>query len=330
MLLNIVPAQKPLLDAQYAVSLAAIPDDSAKTRGIAVGEAAAAAMIAARTDDGRFGPFRFLVGFGPGAWQPVLPAFVNDPNAWLKDVKPFLIRSSSQFRSKGPLSLTSRAYAREFDEVKSLGSASSTTRLADQTLAARYWAENPPATWNRIFRTLSTQQGLTVVENARLFAMLYMSAADALISVWDDKAYRSFWRPITAIRAADTDGNPRTVKDDGWLPLIANPPYPEHPSGHAGLSGSIVATLQDFFETDELAWSDTNNGGFTRSFTRFSQAIDEVVDARVWSGIHFRNADEQGAKIGRKVAKWREKHYFAAVHPGSSDDDAEEEEDDDD
>jgi hypothetical protein len=157
--------------------------------------------------------------------------------------------------------------------------------------------------------------------------MLYMSAADALISVWDDKAYRPFWRPITAIRAADTDGNPRTTKDEGWLPLIANPPYPEHPSGHAGLSGSIVATLQDFFETDEVAWSDTNNGGFTRSFTRFSQAIDEVVDARVWSGIHFRNADEQGAKIGRKVAKWREKHYFGAVHPASSDDGEEEDDD---
>jgi hypothetical protein len=309
-LLNIVPAQQATLDALYAASLAAIPDGSSKTRGIAVGEAAAAAMIAARTDDGRFGPFRFAVGTAPGVWRPVLPAFVNDPNAWLKDVKPFLIQSSSQFRSKEPLALTSRRYAREFAEVKSRGSDTSTTRTADQTLAARYWAENPPATWSRIFRILSAQEGLSIVENARLYAMLYTSAADALISIWDAKAHFSFWRPITAIREADTDGNPATEADAGWLPLIPNPPYPEHPSGHLGLSGSIVATLRQFFHTDEMAWTDTNNAGLTRSFTRFSQAIKEIIDARVWSGIHFRIADQQGARIGRQVARWRQRHFF--------------------
>jgi hypothetical protein len=314
-LLNIVPGQQATLDAQYALSLATIPDSTSKTRGIAVGEAAAAAMIAARTNDGRFGPFRFLVGTLPGTWRPVLPAFVNDPNAWLKDVKPFLIESASQFRSNGPLPLTSREYAREFDEVKSLGSASSTTRTADQTLAARYWAENPPATWSRIFRTLSTQEGLSPVDNARLFAMLYMSASDALITVWDSKAYWSFWRPITAIREADTDGNPWTEKDAGWLPLIATPPYTENPSGHTALSGSFVATLQDFLGTDKVAWSDTNNAGLSRSFARLSDAIDEIIHARVWSGIHFRIADEQGAKIATEVVKWREHHYFGEVHP---------------
>ncbi len=309
-LVHLVPPQQPLLDSQYAASLAAIPDGSPKTRGVAVGEAAAAAMIAARTDDGRFGPFRFAVGSGPGVWKPVLPAFANDPAAWLKDVKPFLIRSSSQFRSRGPLALSSRRYAHEFDEVKSLGSATSTTRSADQTLAARYWAENPPATWSRIFRTLSSQEGLSIVESARFFATLYLTAADGLISVWDDKAHWSFWRPITAIREADTDGNPKTEPDPGWLPLIATPPYPEHPSGHTGLSGSIVRTLQDFFGTDRVAWTDTNNAGLTRSFTRFSQAIDEIVDARVWSGIHFRTADEQGERISKQVARYREQRYF--------------------
>jgi hypothetical protein len=320
-LLNIVPGQKAVLDAQYAASLAGIADGSSKTRGIAVGEAAAASMIAARTDDGRFGAFRFDVGSTAGVWRPVLPAFVNDPNAWLKDLKPFLIESSSQFRSKGPLSLTSRKYAREFAEVKSLGSLTSTARTADQTLAARYWAENPPATWSRVFRTLSAQQGLSLAENARLFALLYMTAADALISVWDDKAFWSFWRPITAIREADTDGNVATEQDPEWLPLIANPPYPEHPSGHTGLSGSIVATLQQFFGTDRMAWSDTNTAGLTRSFTRFSHAIHEIVGARIWSGIHFRTADEQGARIGRQVAKWRHKNYFRPVdeHAGHDD-----------
>jgi hypothetical protein len=315
MLLWLLPGQQATLDAEYALSLGAIPDSSSKTRGIAVGEAAAAAMIAARTDDGRFGPFRFLVGTTPGAWRPVLPAFVNDPNAWLKDVKPFLIRDPEDYRSKGPLDLQSPAYAREFDEVKSLGSASSTTRTADQTNAARYWAENPPATWSRIFRMLSAQQGVSLVDNARLYAMLYMTAADALISVWDDKAYWSFWRPITAIREADTDGNPRTEKDAAWLPLIPTPPYTEHSSGHAGLSGSFVATLQDFFGTDEIGWTDTNNGGLTRSFTRFSVAVDEIIGARVWSGIHFHASDEQGARIGLEVERYAQQHYFGAVHP---------------
>ena len=188
----------------------ACPTGPPKTEGIAVGKAAAAAMIAARTDDGRFGPFRFAVGSGPGAWRPVLPAFVNDPNAWLKDVKPFLIDDPADFRSSGPLELTSRQYAREFDEVKSVGAANSSERTEDQTHAARYWAENPPATWSRVFRTMSAQEGLSLADNARLYAMLYMTAADALIAVWDDKAERPFWRPITAIREADTDGNPRT------------------------------------------------------------------------------------------------------------------------
>ena len=313
-LVRLAPAQQATLDAQYAASLGAIPNGSPKARGIAVGEAAAAAMIAARTDDGRFGPFRFAIGSGPGVWRPVLPAFVNDPNAWLKDVEPFLIRSSSQFRSRGPLELTSRKYAREFDEVKSIGSATSTTRTSDQTLAARYWAENPPGTWSRIFRTLSAQEGLSLVENARFFAILYLTGADSLISVWDDKAHWSFWRPITAIQEAGTDGNPRTDPDGGWVPLIPTPPYPEHPSGHTGLSGSFVKTLQQFFRTDRIAWSDTNNAGLTRSFTRLSQAIDEIVDARVWSGIHFRTADEQGELIGKQVARYREEHYFQPEH----------------
>ena len=253
------------------------------------------------------------MGTAPGVWRPVLPMFVNDPNAWLRNVEPFLIRSSSQFRSDGPLSLTSRRYAREFEEVRTLGSATDSVRTPEQTLAAQYWAENPAVTWNRTFRTLSAQQGLSLVDNARFFAVLYMTATDALISVWDDKAHWSFWRPITAIREAGTDGNPRTEPDPDWLPLIPTPPYPEHPSGHTGFSGSIVETLQQFFGTDKVTWSDTNAAG-TRTFTRFSQAIDDVVDARVWSGLHFRTADEQGERIGSQVARYVGQHYFEPRH----------------
>jgi hypothetical protein len=321
-LLNIVPAQQPALQPLYDATLAGIPAGSAKTRGISVGDAAAAAMIAARTGDGRFGPFRFPEGFTPGAWRVPLPGGANDPNAWVKDVKPFLIESASQFRSSGPYDLTSRKYAREFEEVKTLGTAAVTTpRTADQTHAALYWAENPPRTWNRIANTLSTMHGLSPVDNARLFAELYLTAADAFIAVWDEKAFCSFWRPLTAIRLADTDGNPRTDADPTWLPLIANPPYPEHPSGHLGLSGSFGRTLQQFFRTDRLAWADTNIAGRTRSYARVSDAVEEITDARVWSGIHFRNADEASVRIARQIARYRAKHYFERVNHDEHEDD---------
>jgi hypothetical protein len=183
-LLSIVPGQQPVLLANYNATLAGIPDGAAKTRGIAVGDAAAAAMIAARTADGRFGMPGFLTGTTPGVWRPVLPAFGNDPNAWVKDVKPFLIRKASQFRSSGPYDLKSRKYAREFDEVKSVGSATSTTRTADQTDAALYWAENPPRTWNRILNSISASKGVSLVENARMFAEVYLTVADSFIAVW--------------------------------------------------------------------------------------------------------------------------------------------------
>ena len=315
-LVSIVPVQEPVLTALYNASLAGITDGAAKTRGIAVGNAAAAAMIAARTADGRFGTPGFLTGTTPGAWRPVLPAFGNDPNAWVKGVKPFLIKGASQFRSSGPYELTSRNYAREFDEVKTVGSASApiTARSLDQTNAALYWAENPPRTWNRIFNTLSVSEGVSLVENARLFAELYLTIADTFIAVWDEKAHYSFWRPITAIREAASDGNSRTEKDENWLPLVANPPYPEHPSGHLGLSGASGKTLQQFFGTDKLAWTDTNVGGRTRGFTRVSDAVEEIESARVWSGIHFRNADEASVRISRQIAKYRDRHYFEQIH----------------
>jgi hypothetical protein len=309
----IVPGQQTALQALYDATLAGIPDGAAKARGIAVGDAAAAAMIAARTADGRGGLFRFLSGTGPGVWTPVLPAFGSDPNAWVKDVKPFLIERASQFRSRGPYELTSRKYAREFEEVKSVGSAASTTRTADQTHAALYWMENPPRTWNRILNTLSAAEGLSVVENARLFAEIYLAVADTFIAVWDEKAHHSFWRPITAIREADTDGNDRTGADPNWLPLVPNPGYPEHPSGHLGLSGAVCVVLEQFFETDELSWTDTNVAGRTRSFTSLADAVEEIVNARVWSGIHFRNADEASVKIARKIARYGSKHYFRQI-----------------
>jgi hypothetical protein len=312
---KLVPAQQATLDVRYAASLATIPDGPAKDGGIAVGETAAWAMIAARTGDGRFGPYRFPVGTAPGQWRPVLPALINDPNAWVGDVEPFLIKSPEKFATTGPYDLGSRRYAREFEEVKRLGSATSSDRSADQTDAARFWAEGP-LILTRVARDLSARYGLSIADNARMFAMQYLTGADALIAIWDDKQRWVFWRPITAIREAASDGNPATEADPGWLPLINNPPYPEHPSGLVGVVAAMSETLADFFGTDRIVFSATsmNPPMSTRSFGSFSQAIEEVLDARVWSGVHFRKADEDAARIGKQVARWRDKYYFRKKH----------------
>ena len=309
-LLNIVPAQQAQLGQLYNASLAALPDTSGKWIGIGIGERAAAAMIVARTNDGRFGAPGFPTGLLPGQWRPVLPAFANDPAGWMRNVKPFLLESPSQFRSAGPFPLTSAAYATELNQVKSIGSLNSTTRTMFQTNSSLYWAENGVRTWFRIFRTVSAQEALTLEENARLFAMFSTSVADALINVWDDKAFYGFWRPITAIREAHLDGNPATTADPDWLPLIATPPYPDHSSGASSVAGAAARTMQNFFGTDDIAWTDTNLGGQTRSFTQASTAMNEVVDARVWSGIHFLRADEHGALIGGQVADWANANFF--------------------
>ena len=205
--------------------------------------------------------------------------------------------------------------------MKSVGALNSTTRTEDQTHAALYWMENPPRTWNRILNTLSGAEGLSLVDNARLFGEVYLTAADTFIAVWDEKAHNSFWRPITAIREADTDGNPRTDGDPSWLPLVATPPYPDHPAGHPAFSASVGRTLQQFFCTDKLTWTDTNVAGRTRSYTRVSDAVEEIINVRVWSGIHFRNADQDGARIGQQIAKYRDGHFFRSIGDHDHDDD---------
>jgi hypothetical protein len=314
-LLGIVPGQQPTLGPLYEASLASIPAGQAKQGGIAVGEIAAAAMLAARTGDGRGGAYRFPAPATPndpwttGQWRPVLPAFGNDPAAWIKDVRPFLIRNPARYASDGPYPLASGRYAREFDEVKALGSVTSTVRTADQTDQARFWAEGPQP-WTRAARGLAIENGLRKSESARMFAMLYMTGADALISVWADKARWLFWRPITAIREAASDGNPDTAADAAWLPLINTPGYPEQPSGLSGVSAAMAESLEAVFG-HRVRFSITSlSSNTTRSYRSFSQAADEVVDARVYSGIHFRKSDEDGAEIGRDVANDGLKRHF--------------------
>jgi hypothetical protein len=308
--LGIPAARMPTIEAAYQASLAAIPNGPAKAGGIATGEAAAAGMLVARTSDGRFGSFLFPVGSLPGQWRPTTGT-ANDPGAWLKDVRPFVLRDPDLFRGRAPYDLGSRAYAADFNEVKAIGSATSATRTPDQTAAAEYWGlSNATGTMASIIRSVANTQGGSLADHARLFARAYANAADALIVTWRDKARYAFWRPVTAIREAATDGNDATGADPNWTSLIAAPPYPDHPSGLATFGSAVADTMQHFYGRDEATFTGTTPSGLTRQFTSFSQVRDDIVEARIWSGIHFRFADTEAAKIGRKVAHWGNRHAF--------------------
>src|SRR6266576_681752 len=330
-LIALFPGQLPTLQPIYDAYIAGLPDNppGSKAAGITIGETTAAAMLAARANDGRFEPPN-LYPPAPGIWRPTPPNFAHDPAPWVGNVLPFIVSSAEMLRTDGPNALTSAAYTEDFNEVKEVGSLTSTTRAPDQTDAAIFWQDHAHALFNGIFRTLAASQGLDIVDSARLFAMENLAAADAAIGCWNDKYYWQFWRPITAIREADTDGNPATEADPTWLPLfdpatpvcnppaLVTPPFPDHPSGHSCVSSAFVHTLQNFFRPARSGFSAfSNKSCTTRSFERFSDALKEVIDARVWAGIHFRTADTQGAVLGNKVAHYLERHYFQPVRRAS-------------
>ena len=328
-LTGLFPSQRSALQPLYDASLARVPDGTAKAGGIAVGEAAAAAMLTERANDGRFGPFSVVEGLDPGQWRKTPPNFGGDPAAWVANVRPFLVPDAAMLRTDGPNALTSGAYLSDFNEVKELGSLTSTKRTADETAAAIFWQDSAPAIWNRTFRDLAVSRSLDIVDTARLLAMTNLSSADAVIGCWNDKYYWKFWRPITAIRDAANDGNPATIADPNWLPLfnpsvpVSGPPlvtpgFPDHPSGHSCASGAAVYALQAFFGTDKIAFTATSNKCSPtpcppRTFTRFSRALKEITDARVWGGIHFRTADVQGSVLGKKVVQFMTKNFFKPV-----------------
>ncbi len=322
---NIVFDRATLLErltTEYNNSLNGIPPGP-RDAGIAAGNAAADAMIAARHGedfcpcaDGRFGPSPWVPNYEPGHWQPLLNpdgTLQLDPVAWVANVRPFLIQSPSQFRTDGPNALTSTAYAEDFNEVKALGSMNSTTRTPEQTHIALFWqspAGGAIAQWNAVARNLVDQYAIDLGDSALLFAMLNLSAADALINCWNDKYYWDFWRPWTAIQRADEDGNPDTERDPSWTALLTAP-YPEHPSGHLATDGAHLEVLQMFFG-DRTAFDVRSSRfpGEVRHFDRFSLALSEIIDARIWAGLHFRTADVQAHILGRKVVHYMAKHYF--------------------
>ena len=325
---GLFPGQLPTLQPQYDGYIAGLPDDPPGSRaaGTAIGETTTRAMLVARMNDGRLGPPPNLFPPAPGVWRPTPPNFANDPAPWIGNVRTFIVPNAEMLRSDGPNALTSADYAEDFNEIKELGSLTSITRTADQTDAAIFWQDHAHALFNRIFRALVASEGLDIVESARLFAMENLAAADASIGCWNDKYYWQFWRPVTAIREADTDGNPATEADPTWLPLfdpttpicnpppLVTPPFPDHPSGHASNTSAFVHTLRNFFGTDRIAVSVFSNKSCSwRNFDRFSDILKEVIDARVWAGIHFRTADTQGSVLGKKVAYYLKKHYFQPV-----------------
>ncbi|MFC5823390.1 phosphatase PAP2 family protein [Nonomuraea insulae] len=306
---ELFPAQQARLTTQYDEAMATIPDGGAKRRGTTVGAQAAAAMIAARRNDGAFGDQTWTVGTQPGQWRPTPPAYASD-GAWVGHLKPFLIPSASMFRTSGPPALTSDRYARDFNEVKTIGSATSTVRTADQTQAAIWWHDRHLAEWE-IKRQLATNRRLSTLQSARMFAMVDLAEADATTACFNEKATWHFWRPITAIQQADTDGNPETAADPTWTPLLVTPPHPDFTSGHACFTAASMTALTYFFGRDDISFSGYSAAsGTTRHYRSFSQAIAEVIEARVWGGIHTRTADVQGAKIGQQVTAYAVKHYF--------------------
>jgi hypothetical protein len=309
------------LATEYAASLAAVPNGPSKRKGIAAGTAAANAMIAARRNDGRYGPSPWVPNPAPGHWQPLLNpdgTQALDPTPWVAGVKPFLLTSSSQFRTAGPQDLGSAAWAADFNEVKAIGSLTSTLRTPEQTHIALWWqsAGGPTILFNAVARDLAENPayGLNLGDAALLLAKMNLAGADAAINCWNDKYHYDFWRPWNAIPRAAEDGNAATEPDPNWTPLLAAP-YPEHASGHLCLDSVHLRVLQMFFGRDDIGFNVTSSrfNGETRHFDSFSAPITEVIEARIWAGLHYRTADVQAVGLGTNVAEYMAAHYFKAV-----------------
>jgi len=303
------PAQQAAVQAKYDTFMAGIPAGTPKTAGAVIGQKTAAAMIVARTNDGAFGPRTWKVGTTPGQWRPTPPTFGSD-GAWTMDVKPFLFPRASAFTTSGPPKLTTAQYAKDYNEVKAIGAVNSTTRTADQTDSAKWWHDRKLTEWE-IKRQLAINNGLSNLQAARMFAMVDMTETDALIACYYEKYKWNLWRPVTAIQQGASDGNPATAPDPAWMPLLVTPPFPEYTSGHTCYTAASMGALAYFFGTDRMNFHATSAAtGTTRHFTSFSGALKEVIEARIWGGIHYRTADLRGAVIGAKTLAYMIPRYF--------------------
>lgn len=308
-LLNLFPASASSFDALHAAILATINDGPQKTAGIVWGEFVANQILAARANDGSNAIVQPPGGSGPGVWIPTPPAFLPYLLPQWGFVVPFGMSSSSQFRPPGPPALDSQQYAADYEEVKQLGAAVGSTRTEDQTEIALFWAdgagtETPPGHWNSIAQILAAARGTTLEANARLFALLNIAMADAAICSWDAKYTYDFWRPVTAIAFAEPQLN--------WMSFIVTPPFPDYTSGHSTFSAAAATVLPLFFGTEDLPFTTGSDflPGVFRSFSTCEDAAEEAALSRIYGGIHYRTASEDGLQAGTSIGEWTFTHYL--------------------
>jgi hypothetical protein len=303
-LIRLLPAQQLALDAALAASLATVPDGPAKAEGLAIGDAVADAIYMLRLDDGIPTPGPpYVPGGAPGDYQLTPPNFMAPVNTGAGSQTPFAMTGASQFRPNGPPRLSSHRYAWELEEVRLLGTADPTMRTEEQNLIADWHREQ--FALNRVARAAVAEIGFDLLTSARLFALLNIAMADAVISVFEAKYVYDFWRPITAIRAADIDGNRATAADPTWAPyLVITPPHPEYPAAHAVVTGAAATVLERFLGHHYGFTTTSATAPGERFFEDLASYVEDVKLARIYGGIHFRTALEEGAKQGKKVGKW--------------------------
>jgi hypothetical protein len=319
-LVALYPTFKTTLDTQLQQSLAQIPDGNGKAEGVLIGQDVADRILAVRSNDGSNAPpIPYVFGAAPGDYQSTPPNFAPQPQFtnW-PHVTPFALERANQFRPGPPPTLASDAYSDAFNQIKSLGIANSTTATPDEALTGRFWNGAIQNYWNEIAQTLSLARGLSTAKNARLFALLNLSFADDVIAFYDAKYTYNFWRPVTAIRAADPGINPETVADPNWLPEVGKTaPDPSYPGAHAVISASAAEVLVSFFERDHADFNVTSEvlPGVQRSFTSISAAAEEATLSRIFAGQHFRFDLTTGQRLGREVADFIVDNFLAPGQP---------------
>jgi hypothetical protein len=301
-LLQQVPGQKALIEQAFEASTKAIPDGTAKKDGIAIGEKCAAAIIADRASDGTSVPDTYRPVTTPGVWIPTTPPLFAE----YARARPWVMKSADQMRPPPPPDLKSDLYARDYNETREMGGAKSTKRTPEQTAAVKFWTQaNLGTVWQDAARQLSAAKNLSLAENARLFALLNMGIANTFIIDWDAKFTYNSWRPVTAIRNGDQDGNDATERDAGWTSLNANPMHPEYPSQAAIIAGVSIGIVEAVFGANPstpVVATDVADPKLQRNFANMQQLTDEVQNVRVWGGIHFRTSLSVGYEMGRKIA----------------------------
>jgi hypothetical protein len=312
------PASAAALQADYDGFLAAVPEGEARERGLRAGHDAAAALLASRIDDGRDAPITLPRPAEPPAGMWVPTGNGEWTTAWLGFTRPLLVDSPTQFAPDGPDPLESAAYAADFGEVRLMGSATASGRSEADTALGLFWYDNPPRQYQDAMRDRALRHGMDIVESARMFAAANAAGADAAITCWRAKWDTNYWRPVTAIREAERDGNPATTADPAWNSLRAAPAYPEYPSGHACISSAVAQALEDLFgegDVDLRVRSETPEvAGTIREYDSEDAWLDDVTEARIFVGIHFRDAMDDGRHLGREVADHVVDGWFSSGH----------------